>query len=112
MRNKKIKLTYDGKDYTLEYTRQTISQLEQRGFVAADLAEKPATMLPMAFAGAFLKNHKLVKQEIIDEIFENIKDKQGLIGKLSEMLVECYQSLMNDVETENDKGNAVWEIME
>ena len=112
MKNKKIKLTYDGKDYTLEYTRQTISQLENRGFIAADFAEKPATMLPLAFKGAFLKNHKFVKDETIEEIFNHIKDKQGLIAQLSTMLVECYETLMNDTEVEDDKGNAVWEMTE
>ena len=112
MKNKKIKLTYDGKDYTLEYTRQTISQLEKQGFVAADFAEKPATMLPLAFRGAFYKNHKFVKEETVEEIFEHISNKQGLIAELSTMLVECYETLMNDTKVEDDKGNAVWEMTE
>ena len=57
MNNKKIKLNYKDKDYILEYNRKTVSDLENMGFVASEIASKPATMLPLAFRGAFLKNH-------------------------------------------------------
>lgn len=110
--NKKIKLNYKDKEYILEYNRKTVSELENMGFVASEFANKPATMLPLAFRGAFLKNHKFLKQDIIDEIFTHISDRQGLIAQLSEMIVECYQSLMGD-EVEDDKeGNVSWEIIQ
>lgn len=110
--NKKIKLNYKDKEYILEYNRKTVSELENMGFIASEFANKPATMLPLAFRGAFLKNHKFLKQDIIDEIFTHISDKQGLIAQLSEMIVECYQSLMGD-EVEDDKeGNVSWEIIQ
>jgi len=110
--NKKIKLNYKDKEYILEYNRKTVSELENMGFIASEFANKPATMLPLAFRGAFLKNHKFLKQDIIDEIFTHISDRQGLIAQLSEMIVECYQSLMGD-EVEDDKeGNVSWEIIQ
>lgn len=112
MNNKKIKLNYKDKDYILEYNRKTVSDLENMGFVASEIASKPATMLPLAFKGAFLKNHKFVKQDIIDEIFSHISDKQGLIAQLSEMIVECYQSLMGDEVEQNAEGNVSWEIVQ
>lgn len=111
MNNKKIKLNYKDKDYILEYNRKTVSDLENMGFVASEIASKPATMLPLAFRGAFLKNHKFVKQDIIDEIFSHISDKQGLIAQLSEMIVECYQSLMGDEVEKDTEGNVSWEIV-
>ena len=91
--------------------RKTISDIENMGFVASEMANKPATMLPLAFKGAFLKNHKFVKQDIIDEIFSHISDKQGLIAQLSEMIVECYQSLMGDEVEKDTEGNVSWEIV-
>lgn len=111
MNNKKIKLNYKGKEYILEYNRKTVSDLENMGFIASEFANKPATMLPLAFKGAFLKNHKFLKQEVIEEIFGHITDRQGLIAQLSEMIVECYQSLMGDEVKEDAEGNASWEIM-
>ena len=59
--NKKIKLNYKDKEYILEYNRKTVSELENMGFIASEFANKPATMLPLAFRGAFLKNHKFLK---------------------------------------------------
>ncbi len=110
--NKKIKITYNDKEYILEYNRKTIGDIEQMGFVASQFVDKPATMLPIAFKGAFLKNHKFVKQEIIDEIFSHMTDKQALIGELSNMILECYQSLTEDEVDEKDKEkNAHWEIV-
>lgn len=111
-KNKQIKLNYKDKEYILEYNRKTVSDLEGLGFVASQFADKPATMLPLAFRGAFLKNHKFVRQEIIDEIFEHISDKQGLISQLSGMIMECYQSLMSNNDEDGDKGNVAWEIVE
>lgn len=111
MNNKKIKINYKDKEYILEYNRKTVSDLEGMGFVASEFANKPATMLPLAFRGAFLKNHKFLKQEIINEIFEHIPNRQGLIAQLSEMISECYQSLMGDEVEEDAQGNASWEIV-
>lgn len=109
--NKKIKLNYQDKEYILEYNRKTVSDLESMGFVATELGEKPATMLPLAFRGAFLKNHRFVKQEVIDDIFNHLNNKQGLIEKLSEMLTETYTSLLNGEELEDDEKNVSWEIV-
>lgn len=109
--NKQIKLTYKGKDYILEYNRNSIKQIELEGFVANKFSDQPGTMLPLAFKGAFYKNHRFIKQEIIDDIFSHLKNKQGLITILSEMIGECYTSLMSDEDVEGDEGNAEWEIV-
>ena len=39
---KQIQFTYNDKDYTLEYTRRTIKQMEDEGFVARDIDDKMA----------------------------------------------------------------------
>ena len=109
--NKKIKMNYKGKEYILEYNRKSVSELENLGFVATELSDKPATMLPLAFRGAFLKNHKFLNKDLIDEMFEHISDKQKLISTLSEMMAECYTSLMSDGQ-EDAEGNASWEIVQ
>lgn len=109
--NKKIKLNYKDKEYILEFNRKTITDLESMGFVLGEVTTKPATMLPLAFRGAFLKNHRFVKETVIDDMFEHISDKQGLIQKLSEMITETYTSLLNGEELEEDEKNVSWEIV-
>ena len=113
MKNKQIKLVYKEKEYILEFDRKSVSALEDNGFVASEFANKPAKMLPLAFKGAFFKHHKFIKEEIIDEIFDNIKNKEGLISELSSMITDQYLSLYGQIddEQEDNEGNAMWEIV-
>ena len=104
---KTIKLNYDGVEYTLEYTRRTVSQMEERGFVIADIGDKPATMIPMLYEGAFLAHHRMAKNDIIWEIYESLKDKEGLMAKLAEMYAEPIEALFD--EKEDDGKNVTWE---
>lgn len=96
--SKQICFTYDGKDYTLEYTRNTVRQMERRGFVADDISTKPMTVLPDLFAGAFLANHSQIKREKIDKIYSFMGDKQKLIGALTDMYDDTIETLLEEPE--------------
>lgn len=100
----KINFTYDGKDYCLEFTRKTVRQMEDGGFVAARVTEAPMTILPDLFAGAFLANHKYTKRETIDEIFDKMKNKRVLIDALSKMYNEPLTTLL---EEDGGEGNGI-----
>ena len=104
--NKQLRFTYQDKEYCLEYTRNTVAQMEKKGFVASDIETKPVTVLPALFAGAFLANHRYVKQEVIDEIYSKMTNKQELIGKLAEMYNEPIMALVD--EPEESEGNLDW----
>jgi hypothetical protein len=104
---KTITLEHKGETYTLEFTRRTVEQLERQGFVASDITEKPMSTLPALFAGAFRAHHRYVKQEIIDEIFGKMINKQELIGKLAEMYNEPILALLD--EPEDKEGKISWE---
>ena len=104
--NKQLKFTYKDKEYCLEYTRKSVAQMEKSGFVASNIEDKPMTTLPALFAGAFLANHRFVKQEIIDEIFAKMTNKSELIGKLAEMYNEPLMTLID--EPEETEGNVDW----
>lgn len=106
---KQLNFEYEGKEYTLEFTRESIKQMEREGFVAGDVINKPMNTLPKLFAGAFKANHRFdTKQKKIDEIFEKFKNKQALVEKLAEMYSEPMETLMDDEAIE--AGNAItWE---
>ena len=106
---KQLNFEYKNKDYTLEYTRESVKQMEREGFVTSDIVDKPMLTLPKLFAGAFKAHHKFdVKQKQIDEIFELFANKQALIEKLAEMYAEPMETLM-DSDNVNE-GNAIaWE---
>ena len=104
--SKQISFEYKNKEYTLEYTRESVKQMEREGFVASDIVTKPMLTLPKLFSGAFKAHHKYdIKQKEIDEIFELFKNKQALIEKLAEMYAEPMEALM---DSENvAEGNAI-----
>ena len=104
--NKQLRFTYKDKEYCLEYTRKSVEQMEKAGFVVSDIKDKPMTTLPTLFAGAFIANHKFVKQDVIDEIYSKMTNKSELIGKLAEMYIEPIMALINDPE--EDEGNLNW----
>ena len=99
----KISLSYEGKDYTLEYTRQSVKTMENRGFVAGKILDAPMTVLPDLFYGAFLANHKYIDRKVVDEIFDRMLDKKALVETLTQMYNEPLEALMSD----GDEGNGI-----
>ena len=104
---KQITFTYGGNEYTLEYTRKSVEQMERNGFIAIDISKKPMITLPALFAGAFLAHHKSLNKELIEEIYKKMPNKDNLIDKLAEMYNEPIQALTEDPE--DDAGNVTWE---
>ena len=107
---KQISFEHKNKEYTLEFTRESVKQMEREGFVAGDILTKPMLTLPKLFAGAFKAHHRFdTKQKQIDEMFELFKNKQALVEKLAEMYAEPMETLMDDDNI--DEGNAIaWDV--
>lgn len=103
---KQLTFTYEGKDYVLEFTRRTVTEMERKGFDVTKVDSMPMTTLPALFAGAFLANHRFVKREVIDAIYARLTNKEELIGKLAEMYNEPIMALVED--TSDTEGNVEW----
>ncbi len=110
-----ITVTYQDKDYLLEYSRATAKQVEDNGFILDQLTDKPATMIPLLVYGAFAKHNRGIKRALVDEIYENLIGKvgkdgeEGFINILAEMYAETISTLTD--ETSVDEGNAAtWKV--
>ena len=104
--SKQLNFSYNGIEYTLEFTRRTVEQMEREGFVAEDMETKPMLMLPTLFAGAFKAHHRFTKREVIDEIYSKMPNKPELISKLAEMYSEPIKALLDDPD--ESEGNVNW----
>lgn len=104
---KTLTIKYNENTYTLEFTRTTVAAMERQGFVAEEVEKKPATLLPALFAGAFMANHRTIKREKIEAIYDQLPDKSGLIQKLVEMYNEPIAALLDEPE-DGSAGNATW----
>ena len=104
---RKIHFAYKGKKYDLEYTRSSIKEMERKGFVVSEVLDKPMSLLPDLFAGAFIANHRFTSRKLIDEMFSKFDDKGELLGALAEM----YALIIDDfiAELEKEKNGLAWE---
>ena len=85
-----------GHEYTLEYSRKTVSKVERAGFDVNALESKSMTMIPLMFWGAFLMHHPSMTREQTDKIlFEGLgglsEDEMAYLGKL---YAEPFQTLV------------------
>lgn len=108
---KTIQFAYKNTDYILEFNRRTASETEKLGLALSEISDKPATMVPILFSGAFRLHHKGIRQQLVDEIFAWMNHKDELVPALAEMYAESVNSLLgNDGEDEGDAGNANWTL--
>lgn len=101
-----INFDYNGKHYCLEYTPETIKQMEAAGFSISDYADRPATRTEQLWAGAFLANNRKTSATVIKELYSKMKDKETLVTNLVEMYNNTLSYLMSD--DEDDEGNVEW----
>ena len=111
----RITISYQNKNYDLEFSRATASQIEDQGFVLDQITDKPLKMIPMLFYGAFLKHNRGISRKLVDDIFDNLVNKSGedgengIIGVLAEMYAETVQTL-TDTKAADEGNLAVWKV--
>ena len=78
----------EGREYTLEFSRKTVSKAEQAGLDINLIESKSMTMIPLMFWGAFLMHHPHMTKEQTDKIlFDGLG---GLDAKEMEYLGKLY----------------------
>lgn len=104
--NKSITVNHKGTDYTLEYTKAVVRQMEKAGFILEEVGTKPVTLIPILFAGAFKSKHEKVSSRIIEEIYDDIEDRAELIATLIEMYDDTVNCFVED--SEDNSKNSTW----
>lgn len=108
---KQITITYQGKAYTLEFTRATAADFIRQGFEPTDIFLKaPLATIPFVHC-AFKSKHPTVARKKVEEIFDEIPENQktSFLSALNTMFTETYTSLIGDEENGSAEGNATWE---
>ena len=76
-----------GKEYTLEFSRKSVSKAEQAGLDINAIEAKSMTMIPLLFWGAFLMHHPYMTKDQTDKIlFDGLgglnEEEMAYLGKL------------------------------
>ena len=111
---KTITFTFEKTAYTLEYTRETVSALEQNGLTLSDvqnIGEKPMNTVMMLFTGAFMAHHRKAAtiSGLIERIWDSLPNKREMIQALVEMYTEPLDALMEE-PGEDAKGKTEWKV--
>ena len=110
MKNQKTKIVfeYEGVPYTLEFTPDSLKQMERSGFNFSKMEDTILTTPEKLFYGAFLANHKRVSPQLREEIWKNLceEDENG------EGLSEVIGKMMSEAITElnSHSGNVKWSV--
>ena len=77
----------NGREYTLEFSRRSISKIEQAGFNINLIETQSMTRIPLMFWGAFLMHHPQMTREQTDKIlFDGLgglsEEEMGYLGRL------------------------------
>ena len=96
-------------EYTLEFSRKSVSKTEQAGFNINLIDQQSMTMIPLMFWGAFQMHHPYMTREQTDKIlFDGLgglnEDELGYLGKL---YAAPFESLIASEDESNPRKMAV-----
>ena len=80
----------DGKDYTLEFSRETVKAAERAGVVPDNVESMPMVTAELLFFYAFKKNHPTITKEKTDSILYD--DLGGITSDQYARLVALYNA--------------------
>ena len=86
-----------GKEYTLEFNRESVKFAESRGFSIQDVDRMPFVKLPELFWYAFRMHHMNVSKEKADRIlFDDLGGMpEGMAERLGALYGSPYDALIN-----------------
>lgn len=97
----------NGKEYKLEYNRNALIQMESWGFEPQSFKAKPLSSITYLSRGAFLKNHKDLSFEEVDEIVSQIDNIGDFVNVLGELYANAVNSIVA-VEKSKETKNITW----
>lgn len=103
-----ITFSYKGENYTLEFDRDVIYQMAQKGLTNDFITSNADVVLPDLFYHAFLKHHRHVGRKLAEEMLGKIKDRERFFVTLYEIYRAPLEALFE--EPTEDEGNIEWEV--
>lgn len=99
-----IKLTDNrtGDVYELDFSRESIFQMDRDGFKIDEVTDFPTTNIPKLFYYSFRKNHRKMSKAQTDRFLNDVL--HGLTTKMLERLLMLYNqaAMSNNVQDEED----------
>ena len=107
MSKTKIEFTRENKDYTLEFTADSLKKMEKRGVNFSTIQDNVVNAPTELFSGLFIEHHDDVPEDLRVEIFHElteVEDGEALETVMVDMLGEAIEELRQH------KGNVKWRV--
>lgn len=99
-----ITFEYDDNKYVLEFNRATTQKGLRSGITAETLQSNPLDILPRLFKLSFKKNHPRVTDNVIDKIYDSLKQRD----ELTKALLEMYYDPIAEIFEDSDEAKVEW----
>ena len=102
--------TDDGKELTLEFSRESVKFAEARGFTLEDVDKYPMTKIPEFIYYSFRMHHKNIAldyaEKLVFEKFGGIgKLPKGFMQRLVDLYVQPFGTLTDDEDENEEEKN-------
>ena len=104
----KIEFEYKGKNYTLQYTADSLKKMEEQGVDFAALGKKILTAGETLFIGSFIANHPETPRSFAKEIYSEIKGTAEGGEALDDVLFEMFNEAIAEITQRS--GNLGWKV--
>lgn len=83
------------KEYTLCLTRQSVKEIETKGFNIQNFLEKPVTYMDILWYGGFIANHSSVNPNLAAKLLETYQEEGGDVAEVINFLADEYSNFVN-----------------
>ena len=97
------------KEYTLCLTRDSVKEIEARGFNIQNFIEKPLTYMDVLWYGGFVANHPDVNLNLAVKLIEKYQEEGGDVNEVINFLADEYSNFVNaptDTKSKRKKKKA------
>lgn len=103
-----------GREYILDFSRETIKNAEAHGFSWPKAQEYPFTYLPMIWYAAFLMHEPRMNPALAQRFFDDANGiQEAQLTRLRELYEQCGDTLIADAtEDGNTKNSKVAVILD
>ena len=91
-----------GREYILDFTRETVRFAEERGFVWDEIGSKPGTLIPLIWYTAFRRYEPRMAFNKAEKLLE---DAGGVSPKMIARLKELYDQALSSLVAEDREGD-------
>lgn len=83
------------KEYTLCLTRESVKDIESKGFNIQNFIDRPLTFMDILWYGGFVAKHTDVNPSLAVKLLETYQEEGGDVNEVIEFLANEYSNFVN-----------------